>query len=130
MNQELAALAVSHTWTLAPLPLGKRPIGSRWVHKLNLNPDGSLDRYKARHVAKGYRQIDGVDYLDSFSPVAKSVTVRIFLSLTASRSWLLFQLGINNASLHGFLDEDVYMDPPEGLPDVPPGYVCILQRSL
>ncbi|KAL2248123.1 UNVERIFIED_CONTAM: Retrovirus-related Pol polyprotein from transposon RE1, partial [Sesamum indicum] len=89
-----------------------------------------LYRYKARLVAKGYKQIDGVDYLDSFSSIAKSIAVRIFLSLTASRSWPLFQLDINNALLHGLLHEDVCMDPPEGLPDVPPSYVCILQRYI
>ncbi|KAL2232729.1 UNVERIFIED_CONTAM: Retrovirus-related Pol polyprotein from transposon RE1 [Sesamum indicum] len=128
INQELGALVANDTWTLTPLLPGKRPIGSRWVYKLKLNPDGSIDLYKARLVAKGYNKIEEADYLDSFSPVAKSVTVWIFLSLAAARSWSLFQLDINNAFLHGFLDEDVYMVPP--LLDVPPYYVCKLQRSL
>ncbi|KAL0414383.1 UNVERIFIED_CONTAM: Retrovirus-related Pol polyprotein from transposon RE1 [Sesamum radiatum] len=130
MTQELNALAANKTWTLTSLPPGKRTIGSRWVYKLKLKPDGSIDRYKARLVAKGYNQIEGVDYFDSFSPVAKSVTVRIFLSLAASKSWPLLQLDVNNAFLHGSLDEDVYMVPPDGLLGVESGQVCKLQKSL
>ncbi|KAL0319697.1 UNVERIFIED_CONTAM: Retrovirus-related Pol polyprotein from transposon RE1 [Sesamum radiatum] len=130
MIQELNALAANKTWTLTSLPPGKRTIGSRWVYKLKLKPDGSIDRYKARLVAKGYNQIEGVDYFDSFSPVAKSVTVRIFLSLAASKSWPLLQLDVNNAFLHGSLDEDVYMVPPDGLLGVESGQVCKLQKSL
>ncbi|KAK4388552.1 Retrovirus-related Pol polyprotein from transposon RE2 [Sesamum angolense] len=129
MNKELEALKANDTWILTSLPPGKQTIGSRWVFKLKLNPDGSVERYKARLVAKGY-QIEGVDYFDSFSPVAKSVTVRIFLALAVSRSWPLLQFDVNNAFLHGSLDEDVYMEPPQGFVGAAPGQVCKLQKSL
>ncbi|KAK4401408.1 Retrovirus-related Pol polyprotein from transposon RE2 [Sesamum angolense] len=130
MNKELEALKANDTWILTSLPPGKQTIGSRWVFKLKLNPDGSVERYKARLVAKGYNQIEGVDYFDSFSPVAKSVTVRIFLALAVSRSWPLLQFDVNNAFLHGSLDEDVYMEPPQGFVGAAPGQVCKLQKSL
>ncbi|KAL0417021.1 UNVERIFIED_CONTAM: Retrovirus-related Pol polyprotein from transposon RE1 [Sesamum latifolium] len=130
MQEELQALEKNGTWALTSLPPTKHAIGSRWVFKLKFHPNGSVARYKARLVAKGYNQIEGVDYFDSFSPVAKSVTVRIYMSIAAAKSWPLFQLDINNAFLHGHLDEEVYMDPPEGYTAAQPGQVCKLVCSF
>ncbi|KAL2230490.1 UNVERIFIED_CONTAM: Retrovirus-related Pol polyprotein from transposon RE1 [Sesamum indicum] len=89
----------------------------------------SLGRYKARLVAKGFNQIVGIDYTDSLSPVAKSVTVRIFLAIAAAHTWPIQQLDINDAFLHGYLEEDIFMLPSKGY-DVPTNLVCKLQRSL
>ncbi|KAL4580943.1 hypothetical protein LXL04_017149 [Taraxacum kok-saghyz] len=130
MNQELSALEENNTWTVMPLPEGKKPIGSKWVYKVKLKPDGSVERFKARLVAKGYNQTYGIDYLDSFSPVAKVVTVRLLLSLSTSNDWHLHQLDINNAFLHGFLDEEVYLNPPHGYSKAKKGEVCKLNKSL
>ncbi|KAL0416927.1 UNVERIFIED_CONTAM: Retrovirus-related Pol polyprotein from transposon RE2 [Sesamum latifolium] len=129
MEDEIQALEQNHTWVLTTLPAGKKPISCKWVFKTKLKADDSVESYKARLVAKGYNQIEGIDYTDSFSPVAKAVTVRLFLTLSAANSWALQQLDINNAFLHGFLDEDLYMSPPEGY-QVAPGLVCKLERSL
>ncbi|KAL0309998.1 UNVERIFIED_CONTAM: Retrovirus-related Pol polyprotein from transposon RE1 [Sesamum radiatum] len=130
MQYELDALERNQTWDLCDLPANKKAIGSRWVYKVKLLPDGSVDRYKARLVAKGYSQIEGVDYFDSFSPVAKTVTVRVFLAIASSYSWPISQLDVNNAFLHGHLEEEVYMLPPEGYLRARPGQVCRLKRSL
>lgn len=105
MNKELDALEENNTWTIMPLPPGKKSIGSKWVYKVKLKPDGTVERFKARLVAKWYNQTYGIDYLDSFSPVAKVVTVSVLLSLSTSNGWFLHQLDINNAFLHEFLDE-------------------------
>ncbi|KAL0386182.1 UNVERIFIED_CONTAM: Retrovirus-related Pol polyprotein from transposon RE1 [Sesamum radiatum] len=129
MADELQALEANDTWIMTDLPPGKKAVGSKWVFKLKLNPDGTVSRYKARLVAKGYTQIEGVDYTESFSPVAKSVTVRMFLGIALAFSWPVHQLDINNAFLHGFLDEEVYMKPLEGY-QVQSGLVCKLQKSL
>ncbi|KAL0393332.1 UNVERIFIED_CONTAM: Retrovirus-related Pol polyprotein from transposon RE2 [Sesamum radiatum] len=120
MDEELQALENNQTWTLIALPNEKKAISSHWVYKLKMNPDGTVNCYKARLVAKGYSQIEGIDYTDSFSPVAKTVTVRLFLGIAAAHSWPVHQLDINNAFLHGFLDEEVYMTPPDGY-SAPPG---------
>ena len=129
MNKEIEALEVNKTWSLVPLPKGKKPIGSKWVYKVKLKADGSVERLKARLVAKGFTQKYGVDYFKTFSPVIKMTTVRCLIALAASKNWTLHQLDINNAFLHGELHEEVYMKAPEGVSN-PNNLVCKLHKSL
>ena len=130
MQQELSTLEANQTWELTSLPPGKFPIGCRWVYKIKHHPDGSIACYKARLMAKGYNQVEGIDFIDSFSPMTKPVTVRLLIAIVASSSWPLHQLDINNAFLHGFLDEEVVMLPPKGYVAAQPGQVYRLHRSL
>jgi len=115
MDEELQALQANDTWTLSPLPSGKIPIGCWWVYKIKRKSDGSIERYKAQLVAKGYTQLEGIDYHDTFSPTAKLVTFRCLLALAATHSWSLHQLDVHNAFLHGDLMEEIYMLPLPGL---------------
>ncbi|CAL8991197.1 unnamed protein product [Prunus brigantina] len=85
MQSELAALEANHTWSLTPLPHGKKPIGCRWVYKIKRHLDGTIERYKARLVAKGYTQLEGIDYHDTFSPTAKMINVRCLLALATAQ---------------------------------------------
>ncbi|KAL0386050.1 UNVERIFIED_CONTAM: Retrovirus-related Pol polyprotein from transposon RE1 [Sesamum radiatum] len=124
MQQELTALESNETWEVTKLSPNKKAIGCKWVYKVKLKQDGSVDRFKARLVAKGYNQVEGIDYIDSFSPVAKAVTVRIFLAIASGYGWPIHQADINNAFLNGYLDEDIYMIPPEGYA-VPAGQVPV-----
>ncbi|BBG96445.1 transposable element gene [Prunus dulcis] len=111
MQSELQALFDNHTWSLTPLPAGKKPIGCRCVYKIKLKSDGSVERYKAQLVAKGFTQLEGVDYHDTFSPTAKMPTVHCLLALTTAHNWPLHKLDVNNAFLHGDLHKEIYMLP-------------------
>ena len=95
-----------------------------------LRSDGSLDRYKARLVALGNKQEYGVDYEETFAPVAKMITVRTILAIAASQSWRLHQMNVKNAFLHGDLQEEIYMKLPSGMTTSSPHDVCKLRRSL
>lgn len=129
MQTEIQALHVNNTWELVPLPPRKKENGSRWVFKVKLKYNGTLERCKARFVAKGFNQRFGIDYEETFSPVIKMGTVRTLLSLAASKRWPLHQLDVNNAFFHGSLKEEVYMKVPDGIPN-PLNLVCLLKKSL
>ncbi|KAL0462812.1 UNVERIFIED_CONTAM: Retrovirus-related Pol polyprotein from transposon RE1, partial [Sesamum latifolium] len=128
MQAEIIALERNNTWITTQLPDNKKAIGCRWMYKLKLKPDGTVE-FKARLVAKGYSQMEGVDYTDCFAPVAKTVTVRVFLAIAASKGWPIHHFDVNNAFLHSTLEEDIYMEPLEGY-QVPEGHVCKLVKSL
>lgn len=87
----------------------------KWIYKVKFNQDGTVERYKARLVARGFTQTEGLDYFEIFAPVAKMSNVRVLLSLAAVNNWSVTRMGVTNAFLYGDLEEEFYMS-------IPPGY--------
>ncbi|CAM8878782.1 unnamed protein product [Rhodiola kirilowii] len=132
MNKEIAALEMNHTWIITDLPANQPLTDCKWIFRIKLKSDGTIERYKAHLVAKGFTQIEGLDYNETFAPVAKMTTVRCFLAVAVIRYWPIYQLDVDNAFLHGSLDENVYMKLPPGYfqSERAAGKVCKLTKSL
>jgi hypothetical protein len=133
-QEELSSLSAQGTWTLAPLPIGRKAIGCKWVFRLKYHTDGSIARYKARLVAKGFTQRAGIDYSETFAPVAKHNSLRILLSLASSLQLDIHQVDVKTAFLIPELEEEIYMAVPEGVPASSNAgsnnHVCRLLKTL
>ena len=129
MDAEIVALVSNNTWTLTPLPSNKMAIGCKWVYRVKYKADGSVERYKARLIAKGFTQQEGLDFTDTFSPVAKLTIVKTLLAIFVVKGWHLVQLDVNNAFLNGDLHEEVYMQLLQGFHSKGRNVVCKLNKS-
>ena len=128
---EYDSIIKNKTWALVDLPPERKAIGCKWVFKIKYNAAGDVDRYKARLVAKGFSQTQGVDFNETFAPVAKFNSIRILLALAAQRDLEAHQMDVKTAFLNGDLEEDIYMHQPEGFIEAgQENKVCKLQRSL
>ena len=130
IRNEMDSIMSNGTWEVVEWPDGK-PIGCKWVFKKKLRPDSIIERYKTRLVAKGYTQREGEDFFESYSPVSCLTTIRVLLSLAASYGLLIHQMDVKTTFLNGELEEDIYMDQPDGF--VTSGQkdkVCKLLKSL
>jgi histone deacetylase 1/2 len=130
MKEEYDALLRNKTWTLVPPPAHKQPIGCKWVFRVKENPDGTIHKHKARLVAKGFHQQAGTDFSETFSPVVKPVTVKTVLTMAVSNRWPIQQIDVNNAFLNGVLEEEVYMQQPQGFEVSDKTLVCKLNKAL
>ncbi|GJZ17889.1 retrotransposon protein, putative, ty1-copia subclass [Tanacetum coccineum] len=117
MNAEIQSMMDNMVWVLVDLPLGCKTVGSKWIFKKKTDMDGIVHTYKARLVAKGYTQLYGVDYEETFSPVADIIAIRILISIAAYYDYEIWQMDVKTAFLNGYLDEDIYMVQPEGFVD-------------
>ena len=131
MKAEMDSIHQNRTWSLVPLPPDKKAISSKWVYKIKPATPGTPTRYKARLVARGFQQQDGVDFLETFAPVVRWETIRVLIAIAVHLNWPLHQLDVLTAFLNGILQEDVYMHQPLGF--VKPGaehLVCKLHKAL
>jgi hypothetical protein len=131
MNEELDQIEKNNTWELVPRPEDKNVIGSKWVLKNKMNEKGQVVRNKARLVCKGYAQVEGQDFDETFSPVARLEAIRMFLAYSCHKNFKVYQMDVKSTFLNGDLEEEVYMEQPEGfsLTDNP-NYVCKLKKAL
>ena len=117
----------------ATCPTGRKALQARWVFRVKQNKDGGVDKYKARLVVKGFQQVSGVDYDDTFAPVARMTAIRTLLAYGAN--WIkasstpIHHMDVCTAFLNGALEEDIYMEPPDGI-TVPAGKVLRLKKAL
>jgi transposase InsO family protein len=131
MTEELASLEEKGVGVLTPLPPGRKAVGSRWVYSHKYDENGQIARHKARLVAQGFSQIEGLDYTDTFAPVAKYDTVRALLSMVAKFDLELDQMDVKTAFLNGQLDEEIYMRQPPGFEDPEhPDWVWKLLKAI
>ena len=131
MDAEYAAFIQRETWTMVPRPLDANVVSCKWVYSLKYNPDGSIARYKARLVARGFSQAYGLDYHETFSLVARLSSIRVLFSIALDQSWPLHQLDVSNAFLYGDLAEEVFMDQPPGyVAQGESSEVCLLKKAI
>ena len=118
-------------WELVDPPEEVRPIGCKWIYKKKRGTDGEVETYKARLVAKGYTQKEGIDYEETFSPVAMLKSIRILLSIAASLDYEIWQMDVKTAFLNGYLEEEIYMSQPDGfIKEGQEQKVCKLLKSI
>ncbi|CAM8881073.1 unnamed protein product [Rhodiola kirilowii] len=98
----------NHTWELVNLPPGCKPLDSKWIFTKKMKVDGTVEKYKARLVIKGYRQKEGLDYFDTFSPVTRITSIRMIIAIAALRNLEIHQMDVKTAFLNGDLEEDIY----------------------
>lgn len=133
MKAEMKALKENQTWELVPRPKARNVVGGKWVYKVKRNADGTIDKFKARYVAKGYSQVAGLDYKETYAPTARPETIRLIFALTAQLDCVLEQMDVKSAYLHSAIDEEVFLEQPKGFEQVGVGgtkLVCRLKKSI
>ena len=128
-DKEYTALVNRDTWVLVLRPKGRNVITTKWVFTIKTKPDGTFDRYKARLVARGFRQRLGLDYGETYAPVGRYATARVLLAVGCSMDWEIHVMDVSNAFLYGDIEEDIYVEQPEGYNDGT-GRVCKMRRAL
>ena len=129
MDEEYESLNKMGTFIAVPRPPNRKIVGSKWVYRHKRDATGEIVRYKARLVAKGYSQVDGIDFTDTYAPVTRLESIRLLLGIAVQKDWEIRQVDVKTAYLYGDLDEDIYMEPPEGY-ELEKGWVWHLKKAV
>eukprot|EP00253_Pinus_taeda_P004823 PITA_04823 len=131
MDDELEQIEKNNTWELVPRPKDKNVIGTKWIFKNKLNENGEIVRNKARLVCKGYAQQEGIDFEETFAPIARLEAIRMFLALSSFQKFKVFQMDVKSTFLNGDLEEELYIEQPDGfILGNDPKLVCRLKKAL
>ena len=110
--EEYNSIMNNDVWEVVPRAKGKSVVTSRWLYKLKNVTDGSIEKYKARFVAQGFSQVEGVDYDETFAPIARYTSIRTIIAIASEMGWRIHQMDVKTAFLNGFIEEEVYIEHP------------------
>jgi hypothetical protein len=131
MTEEYQSIIKNDVWEIVPRPNSKDVVSSRWLFKIKHAADGSIEKYKARFVARGFSQKEGIDYEETFAPVARYTSIRTIIALTAKMKWKLHQMDVKTTFLNGVIEEEVYIEQPQGFEvEDKKSHVCKLKKAL
>lgn len=131
MTEEYQSILKNDVWDIVPRPKEKSVISSKWLFKIKHVADGSIEKHKARFVARGFSQKEGIDYKETFAPVARYTSVRAVLAIAAAKGWKIHQMDVKTTFLNGTIEEEVYLEQPEGFViHKPDSHVCRLKKAL
>jgi hypothetical protein len=131
MMEEYSSIMKNDVWEVVPRPEEKSVVGSRWIYKIKHVADGSVDKFKARFVAKGFSQKEGIDFSETFAPVERYSSIRAVISIAAELGWQIHQMDVKTTFLNGVIEEEIYIERPEGFEvHSRASHVCRLKRAL
>jgi hypothetical protein len=131
MVEEYTSIMKNDVWDIVPRPEGKSVVSSRWLYKIKHVADGNIEKFKARFVVRGFSQREGVDYEETFAPVARYTSIRAVMSLVSFMGWRIHQMDVKTTFLNGIIEEEVYIEQPQGFEvSGKESHVCRLKKAL
>jgi hypothetical protein len=131
MTEEYQSIMKNEVWEIVPIPKNKYVVSSKWLFKIKHDVDGSIEKYKERFVARGFSQKEGIDYEETFAPVAKYTSIKTIIYLAAKMKWKLHQMDVKTSFLNGVIEEEVYIEKPQGFEvEDRNSNVCKLKKAL
>jgi hypothetical protein len=131
MIEEYQSIIKNEVWEIVPRPKSKYVVSTKWLFKIKHVSNGSIENYKARLVARGFSQKEGIDYEETFAPIARYTSIITIIALTAKMKWKLHQMDVKTAFLNGVIEEEVYIEKPQGFEvEDRKSHVCKLKKAL
>jgi hypothetical protein len=131
MSEEYQSIINNDVWEIVPRLKSKDVVSSKWIFKIKHVVDGSIDKYKARFISRGFSQKEGIDYKETFAPVSRYTSIRTIIALAAKMKWKLHQMDVKTTFLNGVIEEEVYIEQPQGFEvEDRKTHVCKLKKAL